>query len=108
MCLLPASGIIISGPDLARINAVKAKMMKWISGHVVLNSEGTALWDNFFVSAEGETALTSLCRGSNSFIHCDRRKHTITTYCPDGQYEALRRRVLDIFSNLFQILTDCY
>jgi hypothetical protein len=89
--------ITISSSNLERINTVKAKMIPWISGYIVLNSEGTALWDNFFVSTDGETALTSLCRGGNYFIYCDRRKHTITIYCLDGQYEALHQQVLELY-----------
>ncbi|OQV04737.1 hypothetical protein CLAIMM_09578 [Cladophialophora immunda] len=84
----------IYGPRPQAVAHVKTKLGEMLTGTVVLDDSGSALWHDFFSTDEGLSCLKSVSQNGKVFVHRDLRKQQLQLYGFETLFEDARRAII--------------
>ncbi|KIX96056.1 uncharacterized protein Z520_08311 [Fonsecaea multimorphosa CBS 102226] len=89
----------IYGPRPQSVAHVKTKLGELLTGTVVLDDSGSALWHDFFTKEEGLSSLKSVCQAGKVFVYRDLRKQQLQLYGLETLFEDTRRAIIHFLSS---------
>ncbi|OAG38960.1 hypothetical protein AYO21_06838 [Fonsecaea monophora] len=84
----------IYGPKPQDVARVKSKLGEMLTGTVVLDDRGSALWHDFFAKDEALSCFKSISQDGKIFIYRDLRKQQLQLYGLESLFEEARRTII--------------
>ncbi|OAP62286.1 hypothetical protein AYL99_04489 [Fonsecaea erecta] len=79
---------------------VKKKLGEMLTGTVVLDDSGSALWHGLFATNEGLSSLKAVSQSNKVFVYKDLRKQQLQLYGLGSLFEDTRRAIIQLLSSL--------
>ena len=88
----------IYGPNSKAVAKVKAQLAQMVTGTVVLEDGGTALWHDFFAADDGFSSLKSFSQPGKLLVYRDLRKQQLVLHGSEALFNDTRCAIVQLLS----------
>ena len=72
--------LFLSSKDVEQIKSARKQVETLLAGDKLVDANGDALWDDFFLSAASRPFMKNLCSEFGGFVLCDFRNHFLSVH----------------------------
>jgi hypothetical protein len=90
----------ILGDDIKLIAQAKAALDRALSGEIICDADGIAVWDPFFATEGGAKFLDEVGASNDVYLRADRRNRSLVVYGAGYSRDTARSAIMQRFDNV--------